>query len=232
MTKLRAVLLDFYGTLVHEDDINLAEITSLIHAHATTECSVHDVSRFWHDAFFRRGGNAFGSSFVSQRELGILALEDTLAAFRVPLDAETIIQPQFAHWIAPPIFDDTIAFLNLVGELGLPAIVVSNVDRVDVEAAIQLHGMSFDGLITSDDARAYKPRPEMFRMALDLVSAEPRDVLHIGDSFGSDVRGAQATGIPVAWLNRTGRVSPAGLPPNHELRNLDELHDVVLGSAW
>ncbi|MEJ7838074.1 MAG: HAD family hydrolase [Thermomicrobiales bacterium] len=231
MTMLRAILLDFYGTLVHEDDINIAEITALIHANAETECTIEEVSRFWHDAFFRRSGVANGVDFVSQRELGILALEDTLAAFRVPLDAETIIQPQFAHWIAPPIFDDTIAFLNLVGELGLTTIVVSNVDRVDVEAAIQFHRFSFDDLITSDDARAYKPRPEMFRLALDLVSAEPRDVLHIGDSFGSDVRGAQAAGIPVDWLNRTGRVLPAGLPPNHELRTLDELHEVVLGLA-
>lgn len=154
-------------------------------------------------------------------------LRDTLTAFQAPLDVESIIQPQFAHWIAPPIFEDSVGFLHFLRDLGLPAIAVSNVDRSDVETAIQFHGLVFDGLITSDDARAYKPRSEMFRMALELTSSEPNEVLHIGDSFGSDVRGAQPLGIPVAWLNRTERVSPGEPAPDYETRNLTDLHEIV-----
>lgn len=46
--------------------------------------------------------------------------------------------------------------------------------------------------MTSEDARAYKPRPEPFRLALDRLGLCPGDVLHVGDSPASDVAGAQA----------------------------------------
>jgi FMN phosphatase YigB (HAD superfamily) len=55
-------------------------------------------------------------------------------------------------------------------------------------------------------------------------------VLHIGDGRSSDVPGAQALGIPVAWVNREGRALPEGAPrPDLEWRDLRELRQVAAG---
>ena len=62
--------------------------------------------------------------------------------------------------------------------------------------------------VTSEDVRSYKPRRELFEAGLGLLGLEPHEVLHIGDSLGSDIAGANALGIPVAWVNAQGRAAP------------------------
>jgi 2-haloacid dehalogenase len=98
---------------------------------------------------------------------------------------------------------------------------VSNIDRSDIEAAISHHGLVVDLVVTSEDARAYKPRPEPFRLALDLLGLRPDQVLHVGDSLTADVGGANALGIPVAWVNRKGKSTPPQSRLDYEASDLE-----------
>lgn len=50
----------------------------------------------------------------------------------------------------------------------------------------------------------------MFEKALSLLNFSAGEVLHVGDSLRADVRGAKAMGMPVLWINRKGRIIPAG----------------------
>ncbi len=125
---------------------------------------------------------------------------------------------------APPIFADALAFLRTI-DVGV--VVVSNIDRQDIEAAIALHGLSFTDVITSEDVRSYKPRPELFNTGLDALGLRPDQVLHIGDSLTSDVAGAIELGIPVAWINRTDKTPSGGIQPTYEGTTLTELIPLV-----
>jgi 2-haloacid dehalogenase/putative hydrolase of the HAD superfamily len=191
MAQLRGLLLDFYGTVVHEDEINIAEITRLMARHASTGASEAEIGQYWYTSFFAWCGRACGSDFVSQRTLAVESLRETFREFGILLTPEEVIAPQLSHWMTPPIFPDARSFLDRVRILGLPVCVVSNVDRSDIESAIAAHGLEFAGLVTSEDARSYKPRPEMFHLALDALGLASDEVLHIGDSWSSDVGGAR-----------------------------------------
>ena len=227
MTRLRAVMLDFYGTLVHEDDVSIAAITAQIHHLSPRPVTATEVGLFWYESFSGWCNRSHGEAFVTQRDLGIESLRETLTEFEVNLAPETVIAPQFAHWIAPPLFPDTVTFLDSLKSVGISTLVVSNVDRAEIELAIALHGLEFDGVVTSEDARSYKPRPEMFMLALELLSFDRQAVLHVGDSRSNDVGGAKALGIPVAWLNRSGK-STAGEPvADYVVRDLGELQGIV-----
>lgn len=48
------------------------------------------------------------------------------------------------------------------------------------------------GVFTSEDARAYKPRKELFELALNETGLHVDGVIHIGDSISSDVKEAGA----------------------------------------
>jgi beta-phosphoglucomutase-like phosphatase (HAD superfamily) len=48
---------------------------------------------------------------------------------------------------------------------------------------VEEHDLTIDLLVTSEDARAYKPRPEPFHLALDLLGLAPARVLHV-ESLG------------------------------------------------
>ena len=68
--------------------------------------------------------------------------------------------------------------------------------------------LDFYGTLAQEDARSYKPRRELFDLALRRTGLQPGEVWHIGDSFSSDVRGAAAVGIPAVWLMRRGKPAP------------------------
>jgi len=66
-------------------------------------------------------------------------------------------------------------------------------------------------VVSSEDARCYKPAAAMFGAGLATLGLAAHEVLHIGDSLAADVRGARAASIDVVWLNRAGRPVPADL---------------------
>lgn len=75
-------------------------------------------------------------------------------------------------------------------------------------AAIKYHALTPAGVFTSEDARAYKPRKELFELALKETGLTSDEVIHIGDSISSDVNGAEALNIKALWLNRFGQDVP------------------------
>jgi beta-phosphoglucomutase-like phosphatase (HAD superfamily) len=64
------------------------------------------------------------------------------------------------------LFDDAMGFLSCVQ---IPVCIVSDIDRADLEAAIDHHRLTFARVVTGEDVRSYKPRPEPFERALELL---------------------------------------------------------------
>ena len=86
----------------------------------------------------------------------------------------------------------------------------------------------FDTIVVSDAVGWRKPRPEIFELALRQLGVEPGDALFVGDRADIDVAGAQALGMPVAWVNRDRTPLPAGIqPPDFEIRDLGELAPIL-----
>ena len=90
----------------------------------------------------------------------------------------------FEHWVNPPIFEEAKAFFEMSP---LPIYIVSNIDKSDIDAAIKHHSLNPKGVFTSEDAKSYKPRKELFELALKSTGFKTSEVIHIGDSLNSDV---------------------------------------------
>jgi 2-haloalkanoic acid dehalogenase type II len=226
MDRPRALLLDFYGTLVHEDTKVIEAICQEVSRNAPA-ASPAEVARTWSSAFSALTVASHGPSFRLQRDLARMSLTDTVRRHHSTADPDSLLEAQFAYWRRPRIQPDTRELLATT----IPACAVSNIDRADLVAALAHHELTghFTHLVTSQDARAYKPRPEMFTTALGLLGLSPHEVLHVGDSLTSDVAGAARLGIPVAWVNRQRRSPPqAGPRPTYEVGDLCELL-VLLG---
>ena len=93
----------------------------------------------------------------------------------------------------------------------MPVDIVSNIHTTDILSALEYHELKPAGVFTSEDAKAYKPRKEIFQLALRSVGLKGDEVVHIGDSISSDVKGAGALGIHAIWLNRFFKDVPAGV---------------------
>lgn len=201
---IKAFFLDFYGTVVHEDGKIIKKITDIIYNTGIVE-NKSEIGSFWWNDFQKMFTNSYGYNFETQRVLEQKSLEHTLAKFSSSANAEELSNYMFEHWVKPPIFDDSKAFFE---NSPIPIYIVSNIDTADIMAAIKYHALTPAGVFTSEDARAYKPRKELFELALKETGLTSDEVIHIGDSISSDVNGAEALNIKALWLNRFGQDVP------------------------
>ncbi len=204
---IKAFFVDFYGTIVHEDGEVIKKITEIISATGKAE-DKGEIDAFWWKDFQTMFLNSHGDTFETQRALEEKSLVHTLERFSSDADAKELSEMMFAHWVKPPIFEDSHAFFE---NCPLPVYVVSNIDTADILQAIAYHNLHPAGVFTSEDARSYKPRKELFELALREATLKPEEVIHIGDSVSSDVKGAGALGIKALWLNRFGKPVPEGV---------------------
>ena len=87
----------------------------------------------------------------------------------------------------------------------------------------------FQTIVVSDQVGWRKPRREIFEVALNAIGVRPGDALFVGDRADIDVAGAQAVGMPVAWMNPRRTPLPPGIaPPDFEIRDLTELTEILL----
>lgn len=204
---VKAVFLDFYGTIVHEDDTVIEIISERITSSGEVN-NKSDIGAFWWNEFSRMFSDSFGIEFQTQRELEHKSLVKTINYFHSTEDANELSGLMFEHWIKPPIFKESKEFFKYCP---MPIYIVSNIDTADIKIAIDFHGLSPKAIFTSEDARSYKPRKEIFEMALNSCCLLPQEVLHIGDSIKSDIEGACALGINTIWVNRLGKDVPEGI---------------------
>lgn len=203
----KAVFLDFYGTVVHEDGEVIREITQIIMETGKVD-DKSQIGAFWWNEFQIMFMNSYGAAFEKQRTLEYKSLEKTLKQFQSYANAADLSEKMFAHWVKPPIFDESKEFFEICP---VPIFIVSNIDTADIMSALSYHGLNPAGVFTSEDAKSYKPRKELFQLALSSTGLKADEVVHIGDSLSSDVKGAGALGINTIWVNRSQREVPAGV---------------------
>ncbi|BCX48473.1 haloacid dehalogenase [Haloferula helveola] len=114
---------------------------------------------------------------------------------------------------------EAVSALELAADSGLRLTVVSNFDlRLhNILRDLKLAG-HFEVIVTSADARARKPSPQIFRQALSRLGLDAHQVLHIGDSPGADLEGARASGIE-GFLLEAGRFGLADFVKTAVSRN-------------
>ena len=224
MTRsVQGLVLDFYGTIAHDDDELTAAVAERV-AHETGADSAV-LADLWWRSYCQLADAAHGDAFRTLRDLAADSLASTLDAVGSGLDARGLIDRLRGHWSAPPPFDDALRLLadGATGS-GLPVVILSDVDTADLERALGSLGLEGLPFVTSEAARAYKPRAEGFALALERLGLRPHEVVHVGDSWGSDVLGAAASGIRPVWLNRKGKARPGPAPRGLiELSTLDDL---------
>lgn len=214
---VKAVLMDFYGTIVHEDGPCVSKICDLIASTASESVEASDVAAFWWDIYQTLFKNSAGKRFINKKQIALRSLQKTVQYFGSSQDASLLVKPLYEQWKTPPIFDDSKAFLK---KCPVPVCFVSNSDHDDLQQAIIYHELLPETFITSEDARCYKPDSVIFQHTLNCLSLTKNDVIFIGDSITCDVIGALQTGIDVIWLNRDNKPISQYLNPSRVCSSL------------
>lgn len=223
---LDAVFLDFYGTISAGDHQAVHDACALVVQEAGLSMPPEEFAVRWGEIFFDLISTSNGAAFQTLHECEKRSLLKALEDLHIsPTVIESAVGILKRYWQSPDLHEDSLAAL---GRLGVPICVVSNADREDIDAAVALHGLRFEAVVTSECARSYKPHGRIFKMALETMGVAPERVIHVGDSLHSDVGGAKAAGIRSVWIQRTIRIHDIGRSaPHHTIRSLLELPDLV-----
>lgn len=231
---IRVILWDVDGTLL---DFKKAERGSLQTCFKTFDlgpCPEDRVARY----------SALNDSFWKRLERGEITKAELLPGrFEVFFKQEGIVFDQYDAFnkayqrqLGEQIFflehsRDLLAKLKQTGQVRQYA--VTNGTKAAQDRKLEKSGLGvlFDRVFISEEVGAEKPSPAFFETVWKTIGPVPKDeVLIVGDSLTSDMKGGSQEGIVCAWYNPSGAPMPPELDLTYDLRSLWEVESIVLGS--
>jgi putative hydrolase of the HAD superfamily len=89
----------------------------------------------------------------------------------------------------------------------------------------------FDDLLFSSDLGIAKPRPEVFAAVAARAGTTPGRVVHAGDDWDTDIRGALAAGCRAVYYHPHGPARPQAPGITHLEQLPTALHDIARRAA-
>ncbi|HRX85613.1 MAG TPA: HAD family hydrolase [Phycisphaerae bacterium] len=223
--RFDALFLDFYGTLVTGDREAVEATCARIVDDLELPVTAADLAVAWGHRFFAAIETRNGDDFLTLFDCECVTLAETLVPWRRDIDPEPYARMLKAYWADPPAAPHVRETLET---LDVPVCIVSNADTEDVLSAVEKRGFRVDAIVTSEDARSYKPHDGIFRMALERMQVTPDRVLHAGDSLHSDVGGAGPLGLATCWVCYADRIMDLGNAiPTHKISSIRDLAAIL-----
>jgi 2-haloalkanoic acid dehalogenase type II len=118
----------------------------------------------------------------------------------------------------------------------LPIALMSNADDDFLFPVLGKNALTFPVIVSSEEARAYKPHRSIFELLSERMGVAPENILYVGDSRLADVTGSKHAGMHAAWVNRGADSKGASdwastkrdlAEPDYEVDGLDALIEAL-----
>jgi 2-haloacid dehalogenase len=225
-SSFEIITFDCYGTLVDWEEGILRTLRTILSSH-NKKIDDADILKLYGD--FEQ--QLEEGDFRPYREVLGLVVRKFGEEFGFTATAEDEISLPHSLSTWKPWPDTVAALQNLKSHFRLA--ILSNVDDDLFAATKPQLRVEFDEIITARQARAYKPSPKIFQMALSRVGVPAYRILHVGQSIFHDVIPAQSLGLATVWVNRpsarpnVGAVRAAAGKPELTVTSLEELAAVA-----
>jgi len=207
-------------------DYNLAEITALRNTFQFHGLPVDGASMDTYREVNKKLWHALEKGQIKQDELRVKRFEDFLSAIGgsgSPEELSTFYVDQLSQ--QADLLDGTLEVLQQLIESSRFALITNGL------TAVQRGRLSrsplkdlFEVVIISEEIGVAKPHTEFFETAHEQTGYPPKsEILVIGDSLSSDIRGGIDFEVDTCWFNPHGDPRPDGLAITYEIQNLREL---------
>ncbi len=210
------ITFDCYGTLIDWERGAREVFAELASRHHLTT-SPQEVFDRWEEIQFRM----IQGSYRRYREILRESLCETLRQLGAnPSESDCdLLADRLPRWKPFVEVPGALKRLKSRSKLGI----ISNIDNDFIAATVPQLGVTFDAVITAEQARAYKPNPAPFQLALEKLGAAPSAVLHTAFGFRYDLGPARHAGMRTAFVRRSGQPVPDGTSADIEVGSLEEL---------
>jgi beta-phosphoglucomutase len=192
---LKAVLLDFNGTIINDEPIHRQLIDELLLAE-----NLRPSPNNYRQICLGKSDQACLLELLADqgRSINELQLQKLLskktAAYQQLLVSMTEL----------PIYADLVNFLDESQSAGLQLGIVTGAMRSEVDAVLSLCGLTdrFTTIIAYEDVTSGKPSPAGYLLAADRLQVSPQECLAIEDTFPG-LQAAKAANMPVVGIAHT-----------------------------
>jgi 2-haloalkanoic acid dehalogenase type II len=198
---IKAVLFDFMGTCLDWHSSILPVLPSALSQDAKSDFALE-----WRQTYFdantarlRNGEPPEDIDTTHQRTL--LAMLDKHADLK-PLFTQEVQEKAIAAWHSQKAWPDVSdALRKLKEERGWEIYVHANgTTRLQLDI-VRSSGLKFDMLFSSQLLGYYKPAPENYHKALELLKLKPEECVTVA-AHAYDLRGAKAVGMKTVYVRR------------------------------
>jgi putative hydrolase of the HAD superfamily len=196
MVKIKAVLFDMHGTLVHaENDVTEEEISDYLF-NKGYEISPQQLRAAWSFVSFidyPKYGYKSWHSFFSQIfwRLKVKVDKKTLQAIVKLLENRPY-----------KLYSDVAEAVTKAKQVGFKTATVTTIAYFQFKKAIEPIKKYFDFIMTGYEAGCDKTNPRMYRKVLEILKVQPEEAIMIGDDPPIDVILPKRLGIRSILLNR------------------------------
>ncbi|HUG31092.1 MAG TPA: haloacid dehalogenase type II [Candidatus Limnocylindria bacterium] len=205
---------DCYGTLIDWEAGLLAALRAPMAAHG-----IEAPDDALLEAFGRHEAELEAGPYRTYREV-LAGVLDAMVAHHgqsATPEERAAFGGSVADW---PAFPDSAAALARLHERFKLA-VITNCDDDLFAASEQRLGLSFDWVVTAQQAKRYKPNPRGFELMFERVGLPPSRILHVAQSLYHDHAPAKRLGLSTVWVDRRGdRPGLGATPPADATPNL------------
>ena len=213
---LKAVFIDYTGTMVREDEPYTRELVRYFASHSELK-DPNEILRVVWTKIKEIEAESYGDSFRKNDEKVDFILEYCSREHGLRGDFSYIHEVWHKVWTYASLYDDVKPFFE---RIKLPVFVLSNDDLCFLEESMRVKDLHPAGIISAEAARACKPNLLIFKKAMEIAGVMPDEVVHIGDSITSDIEPALLLGITPIYISRK---EPAFLDGVRVIRTLYEL---------
>jgi 2-haloacid dehalogenase len=206
VTAVKALLFDTYGTVVDWRGSILAELRALGQARRLSV----DWERFlteWKSCYTpgMQKVNAGEWPWTTVDTIYRRTLDELVAAYGLGLGENDVAHLNRVWWRLSPWPDSVAGLTRLKAHHVISPL--SNASFAGMVNLARFAGLPWDCILTAENFRAYKPRPEVYRGAVELLGLPAGDVMLVA-AHNYDLRAARAEGLRTAFVPRPTEYGP------------------------
>lgn len=225
--KYKWLLFDADGTLF---DYDRAEATALKRTFEEVGCRYESTYAIRYREINSGLWLEFEKGQMTQQELRTRRFELLFETIQVECDAESFSAKYLSNLAEGTALIDGAEEVvkSLYGRVGLMMITNGLAEVQRPRFARSAIGDFFADIVISEEVGAAKPDHKIFDVAFQRMNSPSKaEVLIVGDSLMSDMKGGSTYGIDTCWFNPTRKPRTLDVEIRHEIGNLSELLGVV-----
>lgn len=228
-TRIDIILWDVDGTLLDFEAAEKAAIRTLFGEFDLGECTDEMIRKY--SKINKKYWEALERGEISKPEVLVGRFEEFFESEGIDPSISSDFNEKYQYSLGDTIVfcgDSKTVIESLRGKV--KQYVVSNGTIKAQTKKLKLSGLGelMDGIFLSEELGVEKPNAEFFDKAFAEIRPENKDnILIVGDSLTSDIRGGNNAGIRTCWYNPASLPNTLDVKVDWEIKNIHEIYKIL-----